>query len=161
MESNPILKYLNDLSEITKKATNGALYQQMNKDAKPVKISLLKDVFTPQTIDTIKRQIQPKIKECYKNATLLAYLFPEAVQYVEGYMTIDKKLPVEHAFNLVNGKYYVDVTKELALGESPCEELYVALGEWNFNEVEDVLFKTQVYGGIYQNKVIQTINNKK
>lgn len=30
MESNPILKYLNDLSEITKKATNGALYQQMN-----------------------------------------------------------------------------------------------------------------------------------
>ena len=37
MESNPILKYLNDLSEITKKATNGAWYQQMNKDAKPVR----------------------------------------------------------------------------------------------------------------------------
>ena len=81
MESNPILKYLNDLSEITKKATNGALYQQMNKDAKPVKISLLKDVFTPQTIDTIKGQIQPKIKECYKNATLLAYLFPEKTPF--------------------------------------------------------------------------------
>lgn len=56
MESNPILKYLNDLSEITKKATNGALYQQMNKDAKPDKDFIVKRRIHAANYDTIKRQ---------------------------------------------------------------------------------------------------------
>lgn len=160
MENNAILKYLSDIAEITKNASNGAVFQRMKQDARPIEISLLQDVFTPKTIETIRKQVQPKAKECYKNATLFASLFPECVRYVEGYMTVNKSLPVEHAFNLVHGKYYVDITKELALGDDPREEAYAALGDWSYNEVEDVLFKTQVYGGIYQNKVLQTINNK-
>lgn len=160
MENNPILKYLGDIAELTKKVANGSMFKNMYNDAREIKISLLQDVFTPDTIETIRRQVQPKAKECYKNATLFASLFPDVVRYVEGYMTVNGNFPVEHAFNLVHGKYYVDITKELVLGDDPREEFYVTIGDWSYNEVEDILFKTQVYGGIYQYKVIQNIKKQ-
>lgn len=38
---------------------------------------------------------------------------------------------------------------------------YLALGVYTFDEVMDVILKSEVYGGIYQAKFLQTKYNKK
>ena len=58
-------------------------YRQMLKDAKPIEVVRLSEVFTDTEIKAIKRFVNPKVKECFRNATLFAHIFPE-VKYVEG-----------------------------------------------------------------------------
>ena len=58
-----------------------------------------------------------------------------------------KGFPIEHAFNCVDGKY-VDITIELALGRE-IEDTYVTIGEYNDNEVREILLQNGFYGEIY------------
>lgn len=58
-------------------------YRQMLKDAKPIEVVRLSEVFTDTEIRAIKRFVNPKVKECYRNATLFSHIYPE-VKYVEG-----------------------------------------------------------------------------
>ena len=59
-----------------------------------------------------------------------------------------KGLPIEHAFNCVDGKY-VDCTIELALGRDPREDTYVKIGEFDLDDVRNVLVENGYYGEIY------------
>ena len=58
-------------------------------------------------------------------------------------------LPIEHAFNCVDGKY-VDITMELALGKDMNEDSYISIGEFSTDEVRRVLLKNGYYGQIYE-----------
>jgi hypothetical protein len=104
-------------------------YRQMLKDAKPIEITRLSEVFTADEIKAIKRFVNPKPKECFRNATLFAHIYPE-VKYVEGKFTVCGTFGTEHAWNKVGDKY-VDITMELALDRDPTEEEYMALGEYD------------------------------
>lgn len=87
-------------------------YRQMLKDAKPIEVVRLSEVFSDTEIKAIKRFVNPKAKECFRNATLFAHIYPE-VKYVEGKMTVCGTFGTEHAWNKVGDKY-VDITMELA-----------------------------------------------
>lgn len=71
-------------------------YRQMLKDAKPIEITRLSEVFTDDEIKSIKRFVNPKPKECFRNATLFAHIYPE-VKYVEGKFTVCGTFGTEHA----------------------------------------------------------------
>ena len=58
-----------------------------------------------------------------------------------------KGLPIEHAFNKVDGKY-VDITAELALNRE-IEDTYVVFGEFDVNQVREILIQNGFYGNIY------------
>lgn len=88
-------------------------YRQMLRDAKPIEVVRLSEVFTDTEIKAIKRFVNPKVKECYRNATLFSHIYPE-VKYVEGKMTCCGAFGIEHAWNKVGDKY-VDITMELVL----------------------------------------------
>lgn len=135
-----------------------SFYEKMIDDARVVHISPLEEVFSKSEISKIKKYVNPKKKECYKNATSLLSLFPEKhIKYVEGFFTC-YGIPLEHAFNKVGDKY-VDITASLLLNVSKDEE-YVALGEWEEKAVWEVLVKTGCYGNIWREKYIESLTSK-
>lgn len=151
-------------------AKNCSGYQQylFNKkadDANSVEISPLSEVFTPEEIKEIKKRVRPKPKMCYENAWKLMDRFyyegDHEIMYCEGYINM-KGFPIEHAFNKVDGKY-VDVTVELALNKDPKEDTYVVVGEFDEEQVRDILLENGFYGNIYDSielKKFKELNNK-
>lgn len=159
-----IIEYLNEALKDTDKSivdmlnffaknlpgVQGALHKQKAKDADSVDIVPLSEVFSKDEIEQIKKYVRPQPKMCYENAYKLAdrlYGLGKDIKYVEGYINM-KGFPIEHAFNSVDGKY-VDCTVELALGRNPQEDTYVKVGEFDLDEVREILLQNEYYGEIY------------
>lgn len=141
------------------------LFDKKAKDADSVEICSLNEVFTPQEIEEIKRRVNPQPKMCYENAWKLMDRFyyekNHDIKYCEGYLNV-KGLPIEHAFNKVDGKY-VDCTIELALGRDVKEDTYVVVGEFDEDEVRNILIENGFYGNIYDSielKKFKELNKK-
>jgi hypothetical protein len=149
-----IIKELCQIAEIMH-GKQKTYYEQMIADATPVRIAPLSEVFDEETIRMIKEAINPQPKECYRNATMLCEMFKGIVNYVEGRYTVCGLFSTEHAWNKIEDKY-IDITAELALGRAnPNEEEYVALGEYDDNEVLSYCIQNKVYGGIYEQKFLE------
>lgn len=154
VKENQIIKELRQLAEIMQDKQK-AYYDKMLADATPIRIAPLSEVFDEETIRMIKEAINPQPKECYRNATMLCELFKGIVSYVEGRFTVCGLFSTEHAWNKIEDKY-IDITAELALGRTnPNEEKYIALGEYDDNEVLSYCMKSKVYGGIYEQKFLE------
>ena len=145
------------------KLTSGlqqAFFKQKIRDGHMVKCVASRDVFTEDELKKIRRYCMIEPKMCYRTAYRLTHLFPDRVKYVEGEVTIfNGGFGVEHAWNLVDGQHYVDLTFEYALGEDVTKETYVALGEYDVDAIREVAAETQVYGNVYNELFIK--NNKK
>lgn len=131
------------------------------KDGKIVTCVPLCEVFDEKEIEVIKQVVRPEKRMCYKNAHMLTSLFPNRVKYVEGEVTIcGGGIGIEHAWNLVDGEHYVDLTFELALGNDVTKEGYVALGAYDAKTLRRVTNKTGYYGGIYGQLYLDALNKK-
>ena len=136
-------------------------FAQKLKDGKIVTCVPLCEVFDAKEIDVIKQVVRPEKRMCFKNAHMLTCLFPDRVKYVEGEVTIcGGGIGIEHAWNLVDGEHYVDLTFELSLGEDVTKEGYVALGAYDAKTLRRVTHKTGYYGGIYTQLYIDALNKK-
>ncbi len=137
------------------------VYEEMIRDAKPVKVVPLKDVFTEREIEFIKKVIKPQRHECYKNSFQLTTLFPDRVEYCEGKTTVKQFISIEHAWNKVGDKY-VDITMELVLGyDMSClSEDYVSFGEWNAVDLLELSADMEFYGGVYEHSKSKKYDKK-
>ena len=127
-----------------------AYYEQMLRDIKPVEVVPMSDVFTESEIKEIVALVNPIPKQCYVNAWKFVESNPtdHKVEYVEGYTSL-YGVPIEHAFNVVDGKHYVDITVEYAL-ESPLDGGYASLGTFSDDTVRKCLIENEYYGEIYK-----------
>ena len=144
------INMINMLARITS-GTQQEMYQQMSRDAREIKCVPLSEVFTKGEIAEIKSVVRPKAKCCYENAYHLAsrmHNTGKEILYCEGYMVFHG-LPIEHAFNKVNG-LYVDITAELVLGDDVTKNDYVAYGEWDENTALRAMALDGCYGCVYQ-----------
>ena len=113
--------------------------------AKEVAPMSIRDVFTDEEIERIKREVRPEKKHCFKNATLMTQLFPDVV-YVEGELGIMGVIGTEHAFNRKGDKYF-DVTMEMCLGKDVTKESYVSiLEEDDKDALTCFIMDTKTYG---------------
>ena len=136
-------------------------FAQKLKDGKIVTCVRLEDVFSEEEIELIKMAVRPEKRMCFKNAHILTSLFPDRVKYVEGEVTIcGGGIGIEHAWNLVDGEHYVDLTFELALGEDVTKEGYVMLGAYDAKTLRRVTNKTSNNGGIYNQLYLDALNKK-
>ena len=136
-------------------------YKKMKEDADSVDIVPLKEVFSDEEIKEIKKRVNPKPKACYENAWKLCDRFEfdgdHDIKYCEGYLNM-KGLPIDHAFNKVDGKY-VDITIELALNRE-IEDTYVVIGEYDTDKVREILLQNGFYGDIYKTIFLNSYKEK-
>lgn len=125
MEKNPIMAYLEALTKLPGNNSTTEVFKDLYQNTHLIKITPLKEVFTPKQIELIRLMVTPKPKQCYRNAALLAaygkfHALGDMgdIKYVEGYMY--NIITMEHAFNKIGDKY-IDITLELALEENPAE----------------------------------------
>lgn len=155
MTDNLIYTALKDIMDICS-SYQKAYYEQILKDLKPVEVVPISEVFTQEEIDTIKKIINPKPKECYRNATVLTNYFTDnhTIEYVEGYS--QNIWPIEHAFNKVDGKY-VDITYELALGLDVTQEEYASILEVSAQEIWRYTLSEGYYGEYHKHKYFKKL----
>lgn len=160
-KTDAVFEHWRMFAELTKGQPQGAFYKQKINDGKPVTCVRLCDVFSAQEINVIKKVVRPEKRMCFKNAHMLTSVFPDRVKYVEGEVTIcGGGIGIEHAWNLVDGEHFVDVTFELALGEDVTQEGYVMLGAYDEKTLRRVTNKTGYYGGIYGQLYLDALNKK-
>ena len=147
-----VIKNMLELFAQSSSGVQSALFKQKAKDATSVEITSIYDIFSPEEIKQIKKYVKPQMKQCYKNAYHMADFFEDlGVEYVEGYLNMNG-LPIEHAFNVIDGKYF-DITMELALKKHFDRErtdTYVSIGTFSVNEVRKILLQNEFYGQIYE-----------
>ena len=130
-------------------------FEKMVKDAKPVKMTPLNEVFTEEEIKKIKSRVRPKVKECYANAYhMCSETGFDNILYCEGFMST-YGIPISHAFNKV-GDVYVDITKELALKETVTDTDYILLGEYDGNTALRAMAVEGYYGDVYRQMFIDS-----
>ena len=124
-------------------------YTDMLNDAKLVEVVSAEEVFDQKTIDRIINYIRPQLKECYQNAYRLCDRIVDSrydIKYCQGYLNF-KGIPIEHAWNSVNGKY-IDITKEYALDGLDNDE-YVLIAEYDVNTMRGLAVQCGTYDGLY------------
>ena len=153
--NNIIFEQWSSLEKLTS-GLQKKFYGQKVHDGHIVKCVSAKDVFTEDELKKIKHYCKIEPKMCYRTAYLLTNLFPDRVKYVEGEATIfNGGFGIDHAWNLVDGEHYVDLTFEFALEHDVTQETYVALGEYGVDVIREVAAKTQVYGNVYNQLFIK------
>ena len=160
MSSNRITEQWRFLAELTQ-GNQKEYFERKVKDGHEVKCVSVDDVFTEEELDRIHEYCRIEPKMCFRTAYMLTTLFPSRVKYVEGELAVlNGNLGIEHAWNLVDGQHYVDLTLEIALGNDVTKETYVALGEYDVNVMRDVACETRMYGGVYNTMFIREIKKK-
>lgn len=145
----PIIQFLKMVSK-NAYGFQKKLYTDMLNDAQSVDVVPVDEVFDEDTIDKIVNRIQPEMKGCYQNAYRLCdRIFDPRyiIKYCVGYMNYHG-IPIEHAWNSVNGKY-IDITKEFALQKPLDEDTYVLLAEYDVHTMRDLAAQTGTYDGLY------------
>lgn len=159
MKTDYIIEHIKMMHQVTS-VEQKKYYQRQLDCAKPIDCVSIREVFGEKDIDLIKSIINPQPKECYKNATRLAMLFPDRVEYVEGYYGVMGVLGTEHAWNRVGDKY-IDITAELVLEKNIAEEHYVQLMTMDAKEVTDMVLEEDCYTWLFGVKYANELKNKK
>lgn len=147
-ENQPAKSLLQMIAQSTQGLQHN-MFKQKCEDLQYVKIVSIYDVFTDDEIRQIKRLVNPKPKCCFENAWKLCdRLHTHNITYCEGYMELHG-LPIEHAFNKVDGKY-VDITIELALEDDPTKDPHAVYGDFDTDTVRKILLQNGYYGNIYE-----------
>lgn len=158
METNPIIEELQAFAKLGWNAKQQDFFNQQASDAKAVEMSPVASVFSPEELKLIKTVVAPKKRQCYRNALLLAQLFPDKCKYVEGFGW--SLIRIDHAFNRVGDKY-VDITWELALNEDVTKYHYVSMIEADFEQViEDIAKFDNFTGDYYRHKYIERLKTQ-
>lgn len=129
-----------------------AFFQWQIANSKVVKPVHTNKIENPQ-VKKINEKYPPLPKACYLNASHLALNVPGCI-YVEGIVSFNG-IPIDHAWNKINGKYF-DSTYDIALeGHTPFDE-YLAIIELD----KDELKKYQKQGSEYESLISKVYRDK-
>jgi hypothetical protein len=141
-EDNSYTKQLDQLISITS-GKQKEWFEWQRNNGEEVIIEEPESVFSMITREWSKKNL--KVKDCYRNATLITDLDPE-IKYVEGIMMMFGQIPIDHAWNSYKGRYF-DATSHLW---KPSDEknLHYKLIELDNRSLWEILGETKVYGEI-------------
>ena len=112
----------------------------------------------PEIDSYLKRnKTSVNLKECYRNAGKLC-MGVEGVNYVEGEISYHG-VPIEHAWNSINGQYF-DITKDILFSTNSDYSEYVKIIELNRKDYLSFLTKYENWGGFVREKFISDTHIK-
>ena len=155
--SSAVINYLAWVAGVSFNDRQDAFHKHSLLCAVPVKVTPMSEVFTEKELLRIKK-LNPKVKQCYKNSSDLARLFPGRVQYVEG-KSLVCGVPIDHAFNKVGDKY-VDMTLDLVLNDNVRLKEYISLLEISYEEVVRLNSISSFLGDCFVSKYKMTLCNE-
>ena len=160
MKTNVIIQELRSRASLGWEPEQQAWFDQQANDALPVQCVQMRDVFTPDQMEMLFKNIGYKTQQkmCYKNAAQLVesiewmagHYDPNIppVKYVEGYAYCYGLLPIEHAFVKIGDKY-IDPTFERALHRDVRKEMYASCIELDPETMARYQVETGFYGELY------------
>lgn len=155
-QENTIIQYLQHLSELTKGARGGEVYQQALQKAQTVKVISTADAVGKLNAKKVE-WLDIQLKACYRNALLTAIALE--CDYVEGYMAYENMpFPFEHAWCYKDGKYF-DPTADFAL-KTKESRTYVQLVKVKYTEALAISRKVGYTGNIFNTLVQQEVKRK-
>jgi len=141
-----------------------AYFKKMVEDARVVECVPLSEVFTKAELAYIRKNLRPKVNECYRNSTRLCELFMgsqvHTVTYVEGFSETAGVIRIEHAWCCVDGRY-VDPTFELLFKDDVRERGYVSLVEMTLHDLLGFQLESGYYGDTYRLKYLKSLQDAK
>lgn len=139
---NSFFNYLKSIIDGTS-GKQKEFYQWQRKNAEVVEMVSPELLIPELTEKWAKKRL--RVKDCYKNASLVMDLNPE-IKYVEGVMMLWDKIPIDHAWNSYNGKHF-DATSHL-WSKSDEKDLHIKLIELDYDALWDVLRDQQMHGEV-------------
>ncbi len=116
-----------------------------DKEGKVIKCKSYKS--DPKLEEIIERDLiftAPVIKECYRNAWMVAAKNSREIDVVVGYSAALGAIPIEHAWNYYKPKkIYFDLTFELCLKKDPTKETYLQLIKTNAGKATKIMTSTK------------------
>ena len=111
-------------------------------------------------LEFLEYKVRPK--ECFKNCVFMCRFLESRgfkCRYCEGFVTYDKKFPIEHAFIMVKIRDaewgILDPTFEIALKQGLSElrkEDYYLIKDFSSEELTEIMLKEKRYGPFYNLK---------
>lgn len=149
------IKYIDNILEITH-GKQKEYYSYIKNNIKVVKIEPTHEVLgvSKETITEWVDKYAQSTKQCYIDAARIAMDFD--VCYVEGIFLLYKTIPIEHAFNEHNGRYF-DITSEYVSKAFNPEDEYTTWFSLNVEELRKVMIDAGKYGPYNYNHIIKNI----
>ena len=155
-----IIDYFNQIRDITT-GKQRLFWDWKAQNAKSINIVNISEIRKEYPeIDDYLNNKHTKIvqKECYKNAGQLT-LAISGVTYIEGEISYHG-IPIEHAWNKIDGKYF-DITKDILFPDKSIYNEYVGIIELNDKEFRNYILSTRTWGGFIAEEFMKQYNNKK
>lgn len=84
-----------------------------------------------EMVEEFLKRDKVKLKECFYTAYRLSLMFPDKIQYVDGYAV--GIIPIEHGWNVYGEDFYFDLTSEL-LHDGTFSD-YTQIQRYNYKEL--------------------------
>lgn len=139
-EESPSRKYIRQLGEITTGKQKEYFDWQLKnaRDYDIVSISKL-----PESVQQAVKAEQIEMKQCYKNAAQIS--MRTGAKYVEGIALFAGSIPIEHAWNEIDGQAF-DPTMEMLFGKNSNMSHYLGFVSLDREELTQHLLDSESYG---------------
>lgn len=140
-----MIEAMRAVSELCGDTKQGRFYATKATNAKPIKLTSVKEIFTPRELKELKEKVNPQVHGCFATAQKLSLNY--GFDYVEGEWGIGGGFGIEHAFNRKGDKYF-DFTSEVVLERNIAEEEFVSIAEFSDNFVREACIDLGVYSAL-------------
>lgn len=140
-----VMNYLEALCKMNFHPKQKEFFNWQLHNAKQITITPLDELLMkyPQLKEYVDQEAEVVMKQCFKNASQATMFLPE-VKLVEGYIDVHG-LSIEHAWNRIGDDYF-DLTQDIALKDYDRSKEYVAIAEYDREDVFEYSDKTGTYG---------------
>lgn len=144
-----MIEAMKKVAELCGDTSQGIFYRLKAAKAHPVKLTSVREIFTPQEIQEIMERIKPQKHECFATAQRLSMEYE--YEYAEGELGIGGCFGAEHALNK-KGDAYFDFTVEMVLRRNVEEEDFVCVAEFSDNFVRKACLELGVFSSLVSYK---------
>lgn len=138
-----MIDLMKQIKSLVGDTAQGKFYQTKIDNAKPVILTSVRELFSEEEIQRLRRSVRPAMHGCFATAQRLSMF--HGFEYVEGEWGVGGGFGIEHAFNRKGDKYF-DFTSELVLGKNVEEEEFISVAEFS----QDFVRKACVESGQFQ-----------
>lgn len=137
-----MIEAIKAVAELCGDTEQGRFYKAKSENAKPIRLTSVKELFSEEELKSILRGVKPEIHGCFATAQRMSLNY--GFEYVEGEWGVGGGFGIEHAFNRKGDKYF-DLTSEIVLNKNVDEEEFISVAEFSADFVRNTLLELREF----------------